>query len=115
MLEDLKPGEDAEAAVEPATVGNGVQMTAEDERAFGRTGERHPVVPCGVVVMFDGKAGELLLEPCTCTQPDGRPCNTLCSVLVRCERTKLFKIRDDCACIDHGKLGYQCMKPTSIS
>jgi hypothetical protein len=63
MFEDLKPGEDAEAAVEPSAVGNGIQMTAEHERAFGRTGESDPVVPGGVIVMFDRKAGELLLEP----------------------------------------------------
>jgi hypothetical protein len=29
------------------------------------------------------------------------------SMLVRRKRTELFKMRDHCACIDHGKLGYQ--------
>jgi hypothetical protein len=31
----------------------------------------------------------------------------LCPVLVCSERTKFFKMCDDCACIDHGKLAYQ--------
>ena len=82
-------------------------MTAEHERPFRHAGEGDPVVSRGVIVMFDGQAGEFLLEPCACTQPDGRPCDTLSSEFVRSERTKLFKIRDHCACIDHGKLGYQ--------
>jgi hypothetical protein len=107
MLEDLKPGENAEAAVKPAAVGNRIQMTAEHERAFGGSGQSNPVVPCGVVVMFDGEPAELLLEPCTRAQPDGRPRDALGSVFVRGQRTKLLQMHDDSASIDHGKLGYQ--------
>jgi hypothetical protein len=65
------------------------------------------MISCGIVVMFDGQAGELLLKPRAGAQPDQRPCNTLGSMLVRRKRTELFKMRDHCACIDHGKLEYQ--------
>lgn len=70
-------------------------MAAEHERALGCTGEGNPMVPGGVVVMLDVKTLKLLLEPRAGAKPDGRPCDALCSVLVRGKRSKLIKMRDN--------------------
>ena len=49
--EDFERGDDAEGAIEPAAVGDRVEMRAEDERAGRRSGERDPgiarCVECG--------------------------------------------------------------------
>ena len=40
----LEPGDDAEAAVEPAAIGHRIEMAADDHRLRRRAGQRHPVV-----------------------------------------------------------------------
>ena len=53
--EHLDAGKQAEAAVEPAAVGNGVDVAADHDRAVGRSGQCRPEVAGGVLVDLNGK------------------------------------------------------------
>jgi len=53
---NLEGGNDVERAVEPATIGHGIEVATDEKTFFGCTGESDPVVARGVVMMFDGEA-----------------------------------------------------------
>ena len=88
----LEAGEDAKAAVEPAAVGDGVQMTAEDEGAIGVAAQRRPGVPGGVEVVLHRQLGQLALKPGSRLEPGFAPGDALRSMIVRGQRAKLLEI-----------------------
>ena len=95
MAEDGEGGEGAEAAVEPAAVGDGVDVAADDEGAFGLAGEGGPEVAGLVAVGFDAGDGvDFLLEPGAGGAPDGGEGYTLGAVFVPCERAEFFEFGD---------------------
>ena len=59
----LDRGEDVEAAVEPAAVRHGVDVTAEQDGALGRAAQRPPLVAGLVDVVLERQALELRAEP----------------------------------------------------
>ncbi len=64
--QDSQSGEHSERAVEPATVGHGIEMAADDERARRLAGHGEPAVSRGIFVMLHGQAAPLGLEPVSC-------------------------------------------------
>ena len=60
--EDFEAGENVQGAVEPAAIGDGIEMAADEQGLFGFAGERDPVVAGGVVVMFDGQAAQFVMR-----------------------------------------------------
>lgn len=104
VAEDGESGEGAETAVEPAAVGDGVDMAADEEGAFGLTGESGPEVAGLVAVGFDAGDGvDLLLEPGSSGAPSGGEGDTLGAVFVPCERAEFFEFGD-------GEGGVECRR-----
>ena len=75
-------GEHAQGAVQPAPVGYGVEMAAQDECRIRLAFQRSPGVAGGVEVMLDWQLRQLGLEPCACIEPDGGPGDSLRALLV---------------------------------
>jgi hypothetical protein len=92
--EDFETGEDVERAVKPAAIGGGIEVATDEEAFFGSAWQRGPVVSGGVVVVFDGKLGELFGEPLTGAEPGVRPGDALSTGVVGGERSELFELGD---------------------
>ena len=60
--QDFEAGRYAEAAIEPAAVGDGIEMAADEQRFRGFAGERDPAVAGGVEVVLDREVGELSIR-----------------------------------------------------
>jgi len=101
--EDFEGGHDAEGAVEPAAVGDGVKVGAEDE-GFGRgAGERDPGIAGGVEVAGDGEAAEFGGEPVAGFEPSGGEGDALGAVGVGGEGGQFAEVGDDAVWVDgHG-------------
>ena len=56
--EDFDPGENVEAAVEPAAVGHGIQVAADEQSALGVAAQGGPEVARRVGVDFHGERGQ---------------------------------------------------------
>src|SRR5262249_13094698 len=52
--QDLQAGQNSQAAIEPATVGHGIEMTANKQRCIRFSLERYPIISGGIG--FDAKA-----------------------------------------------------------
>jgi hypothetical protein len=96
--EDLEGGDHTQTAIEPAAVGYGVEMAAEDEGSVAGAAQGDPVVAGGVVVTLDvvlvGQRGDQALEPGARLQPGGRPGDALRAGLVAGEGAKGFQVGD---------------------
>ena len=88
----LETGEDAKAAVEPAAVGNGVEMTAKNKGPIGVAAKGRPGVSRGIEVVLHRQLRQLALKPGSRLEPGFAPGDALRSMIVRGERPKLLKI-----------------------
>ena len=103
----FKAGQDAERAVEPAAVGDRIEMAAKQERPRALAGKRDPVVAGGIVVALHqvavGQGVDQRLKPGAGLEPGGRPGDTLRALGVRGEGAQGFKMGKDLLRIDrHG-------------
>src|SRR5581483_2214094 len=90
----LHPGEDVEAAVEPAAVRNRVDVAADQQRALGGSGQREPLVPRRVDLLDRPRPGDLVAQPRTRALPRLRPRDPLRTVLVAREPAQLLELGD---------------------
>ena len=92
--EDFEAGEDAERAVEPAAIRDGIEMAA-DQQGFRRLAfERDPAIAGGVEVVFDGKVFQFVCEPGARFEPDWSPRHALRSVGIGGEFAQFFQFGD---------------------
>jgi hypothetical protein len=95
---------DVERAVEPAAVGDGVDVAADDESALGVAPEREPLVARRVRLLLDPERGELAGEPLLRTRPRFGPRDALGAVLVARELAELAQLLDGAAWFErHGR------------
>jgi hypothetical protein len=92
--EHLEAGEDSQAAIEPTAIGNGVEMTPEDESTIRVAAKRGPGVPRGIEVVLHRQLCQFALKPGARFEPGFTPGDALRSVIVRRERAKLVQIRN---------------------
>ena len=103
---DLEGGEDVEGAVEPAAIGDGIEMAAEEEGFFRGAGESDPVVAGCVVMVFDGDALEFGGEPFAGLKPGVGPGDALRAVFVGSEGAEFFEFGDGALRVEgHGGSG----------
>jgi len=95
--EHLHAGDDVERPVEPASVGDGVDVAADEKRPVGATGEGEPLVARLVNLLVDPQRGELRREPFAGPDPGVRPGDPLGAFLVAGELTQLFQLLDGAA------------------
>ena len=94
VAEDFEAGDDVEAAVEPAAVGDGVEVATDEECFFGLAGKSDPVVGGCVVVVFDGEIVQFAREPFACFLPGVGPGYSLGSLVVAGEGEEFFEFVD---------------------
>ena len=58
--QDLETGENAKAAIEPAAIGNGVKMAAQDKRPIRLAAQRRPGIPAASRWCSTGSPASLL-------------------------------------------------------
>ena len=109
--QNFKRGDDAECAVEPAAVGDRVQMATQDEGFGRRAGQGDPGVAGGVQVAGDAgaarEAAELPGEPVASALPGGRKGEPLGSVGVGGKRGEFAKVGENAVWIGgHGLLSF---------
>lgn len=97
---DFHPGHEVQAAVEPAAIGHGVDVPADEQAFFGCTGEGEPEVTGGVGVGLHGKFCGFFDQPFPRLGPGGRECDPLGAVIITSQLTQLFEVVD-------GALGMQ--------
>ena len=78
----LEAAEQAEGAVEPAAVGDGVDVAADDERLRALAGQRDPLVSGGVEFDLDVEPLQAGVEPAPGLRPGVGPAQALRAVLV---------------------------------
>ena len=103
--QDGQAGQDAEAAVQPAAVRHGIQVTAEDQGLRRVSREGDPVVPGGVLVLFDGQIRQFLPVPAAGLQPGVGPGDSLCAVFVAGQGAELLELGDGLVRVDDVRNG----------
>ncbi len=78
----FKGRQEAETAVQPAAIWNGVEMAAKQQRFFRRALQSHPAIARRVEMMFDGQAFQFGFEPGAGFEPSVGPGNTLGAVFI---------------------------------
>ncbi len=92
--QDFESRENIERSIEPATVRDGIQMPANEQRPFGSPFQRDPIISGGVVVMLDRQLTDFRGEPLARFEPRIRPRDTLRAVFIAGEGAKLFQLGD---------------------
>ena len=95
--QDLDPRDDVEGSVEPASVGNGVDVAADEERLLGGSCQREPLVSGLVGLLGDAEWLELPGEPFARPHPRVRPGDALGALLVARELAELVQLFDGAA------------------
>ena len=90
--ECFERGENAQRAVEPAAVRNGIEVRAEDDGLLRTAGRRDPDVAGGVELGLPSDRGKLLRKPRARPLPDRAPRDALGALVVRRQRRQLSKI-----------------------
>ena len=83
--EDGQSGEDVQAAVKPAAVGNGIEVPADEQRPRGLAAQGGPEVARGVGVGFDRQGSQLPAEEIARGGPDRGKSHPLRAVFVPSE------------------------------
>jgi hypothetical protein len=99
--QDLEPREHVQAAVEPASVGDGVEMSAHQDCAVRVAGQRRPEIAGLVHFDLHRQVLELLPEPAAGEGPPLRPTNPLRAVRVAGQRVQLLQLDDRPSRIEH--------------
>ena len=92
--QDLEPGHDAQAAVEPAAVRHGVQVTADQQLTIRPAAQCHPEIGGLVQLTLHGQAGELAAKPRPRRRPRGGEGDALRSAGVARQPAQLLQIGD---------------------
>jgi len=93
--ESFESGDDAEGAVEPAAVGDGIEMAAYYDSFVGGAGKSDPVVAGGVCFRGEADLCEFGAEPFASGAPDGAPGEALGAVGGGGEGGEFAEIGDD--------------------
>src|SRR5919198_758701 len=80
--QDLDGPYDVERSVEPAAVGNGVDVAADQERTLRTPAKREPLVSGRVGFLLDVERRDLLRQPILRPHPRLRPGDALGAVLI---------------------------------
>jgi hypothetical protein len=105
--QDLCAGDDVERAVEPAAVGHGVDVAADEQSAFGAPADREPLIARLVSLLFGSQRFELGPQPFLRLDPLVRPGDALCALLVARQLSELAKLSNRAACVKrHGRRAY---------
>ena len=97
----LDAGHHVQRSVEPAAVRDGVDMSADQQRALGVARQREPLVTGGIDRLLGPGAGELAVEPLAGALPRIGPGNALSAVLVTRQLLELAQLSDGAAGIKH--------------
>ena len=99
------PARTFEAAVEPASVRDGVEVPADQDRPLGDEPRSvYQSLPAGVAMHLEWKVGERVGEQCPRSRPGLRPRDALGAVLISGRGAKLLESRDDaCGVERHGR------------
>ena len=100
--QDLQPRQHVQTAVEPAAVGDGVEMPADQHCPLRVTRQRSPEIACLVRLHPHGQGLELLPEPAACQQPGLGPTDTLSTIGVPGQRVQLLELCNGPRGVEHG-------------
>ena len=92
--QDFDAGEDVEAAVEPAAVGHGIHVAADEQRAIGFAAQGGPEIAGGVGVDFDRQAFELFAQPGAGGDPHLGESDALRAVVIAGEGAEFLEFGD---------------------
>ena len=112
----LKSGNDAESSIQPATIGNRIQMAAQHQGLVGNPAQGDPVVSGCIVVVLEPilrKLLQLFSEPRACSKPRRCPRYALRAVGVRSESAKLVEVAQHSNGIKHGLTSHQNLQDQS--
>ncbi len=96
--ERLDAREYAKRAVEPAAVGHGVQVAADDDGVGARARHGDPVVAGDVGFCAQPRLNQHEVEPAACVTPDRTPRHSLGAMGVAGPRRQGAKVGNDVAC-----------------
>lgn len=99
--ESFQSSEEIQSPIKPAAVGNGIDMTADEEGFFGLSGQGRPEVAGGVLVNLDGELTELVTKPMTGATPRRGEGNALSAVFVGGESAQFLEFGDGPLWVKH--------------
>jgi len=91
----FESGDDTKCTIEPATIGNGIDVTANDYGFIGCTRESGKKISGWIGGELEVERGEFGAEPFARGAPDGAPGDTLRAIGSRSECGEFAEIGDD--------------------
>src|SRR3569623_1345548 len=94
LAQDLEPGEPAEAALEPAAAGHGIEVAADHEALRRLAADGRPQISRRIALGRDAALAELRGEPLAGLAPRRSPRGALGAALVGGQLRELLEVRD---------------------